>query len=221
MATHHRRSVAVIAALLFLGGVQIAPPLGRPSVSRVDTPAAFSELHVQRPPAQEFTCNKIALAPEFVNKNRTFNPSGVACMPPPCITLPDPVRLLIGPELAAITPPVCRIPSSPCSPIATGMQYVLHRPQQPCTHCTLLRIPRAPAGVFDPERGWIVVLRHEEGQFAPTFPLTMRMGRDPNALNLTLAAETQCLLAMDDATLGPAAAKARGNHPWVKSEDLR
>ncbi len=96
MATDHRRSVAIIAALLLLGGVLIAPQLGRSLASRVNTPAAFGELHAQRPPAQEFTCNRIALAPEFVDKNRTFNPSGVACMPPPCITLPDPVRLLIS-----------------------------------------------------------------------------------------------------------------------------
>lgn len=78
-----------------------------------------------------------------------------------------------------------------------------------------------PAGVFDPERGWIVVIRYEEGEYAPTFPLTMRMGMDPNAPNLTLAAESQSILAMDDATLGPAAARARGGHAYVKSEDLR
>lgn len=54
----------------------------------------------------------------------------------------------------------------------------------------------------------------------PTWPLTMFMGSDRNAIDLGTAAERQTILALDEATLGPTGAATRGK-PWLKAEDLR
>jgi len=81
---------------------------------------------------------------------------------------------------------------------------------------TLCRPPAA--GVFDPRHGWVVIFRHEEGYEVPTWPLTMFMGSDRNAIDLGTAAERQT--RVDKATLGQAGAATRGK-PWLKAEDLR
>lgn len=86
--------------------------------------------------------------------------------------------------------------------------------------CWWQRCPTLAVGVFDPRHGWVVIFRHEEGYEVPTWPLTMFMGHDPNALDLGMALDRQTILTLDDETLGPKGAAARGK-PWLKAEDLR
>ena len=76
-------------------------------------------------------------------------------------------------------------------------------------------------GVFDPARGWVVLVRHERVWLGPSPTLAVLMGKDRNAPNAAIAASHQMLLQMDNATLGRTFAQKHYGKAWLKSEDLR
>lgn len=79
-ATQSRLWVAVTAALLCLGVLIAQQQLGRPFFRHITALAAIGELLAQHLPPPPFACNRIDLQPEYVNGNRTLNPSGAPCL---------------------------------------------------------------------------------------------------------------------------------------------
>jgi hypothetical protein len=100
-------------------------------------------------------------------------------------------------------------------------------PHQLTTVCSSFHVILQPifdtpsTGVFDPKRGWIVLVRHEYEWYGPSPTLAVLMGKDKDAPNATFAASHQMLLQMDNATLGADFAQKHYGRAWLKSEDLR
>lgn len=75
--------------------------------------------------------------------------------------------------------------------------------------------------MFDPARGWVVLLRHEKEWASASPTLAILMGKNRNAPSVKFAAEHQFLLQMDNDTLGADFARKHYGKAWLKAEDLR